>query len=276
MKPNVNILLLCNRMTEGLFGKINIEEAFFGNELSVYKFPYILEITVCVDIPNVPISTPIKLELWENDKLNKSEVIIQELKKDTKYVAISVPFKIKLNEEGEWSFKIKDSKDSTLCERGLKIFKGDSPYLRDTGTQGVSAIVGPATSQIPLSDVVNRSLKHIVIIDTYPSANDWYTILQARQDVKIRVIIGRDGSKTECETLKSQLKDFEYKILKNSRGNPYFHDRFLIVDDTEFYHIGQSLKDIGKSVGRFSRLIEKNEIEDLRKHISSQWPDIYK
>ena len=74
MKPNVNILLLCNRMTEGLFGKINIEEAFFGNELSVYKFPYILEITVCVDIPNVPISTPIKLELWENDKLNKSEV----------------------------------------------------------------------------------------------------------------------------------------------------------------------------------------------------------
>ena len=33
---------------------------------------------------------------------------------------------------------------------------------------GFVATIGPTKSQIPLSDVVNKSLKHIVIIDTYP------------------------------------------------------------------------------------------------------------
>ena len=49
---------------------------------------------------------------------------------------------------------------------------------------------------------------------------------------------------------------------------------FLIIDDTEFYHIGQSLKDIGKSVGRSSKISNLDEVEDLRKRIKIQWSDI--
>ena len=32
------------------------------------------------------------------------------------------------------------------------------------------------------------------------------------------------------------------------------HDRFLIIDNTEVYHIGASLKDLGKKMFAFSRL----------------------
>ena len=32
------------------------------------------------------------------------------------------------------------------------------------------------------------------------------------------------------------------------------HDRFLIIDSTEVYHIGASLKDLGKKMFAFSRL----------------------
>jgi hypothetical protein len=32
------------------------------------------------------------------------------------------------------------------------------------------------------------------------------------------------------------------------------HDRFLIIDDTELYHIGASLKDLGKKWFAFSRM----------------------
>ena len=32
------------------------------------------------------------------------------------------------------------------------------------------------------------------------------------------------------------------------------HDRFLIVDDKEVYHIGASLKDLGKKIFAFSKL----------------------
>ena len=32
------------------------------------------------------------------------------------------------------------------------------------------------------------------------------------------------------------------------------HDRFLIIDNTEVYHIGASLKDLGKKMFAFSRM----------------------
>ena len=34
------------------------------------------------------------------------------------------------------------------------------------------------------------------------------------------------------------------------------HDRFLIIDRTEIYHIGTSLKDLGKKCFGFTRLEE--------------------
>ena len=41
-----------------------------------------------------------------------------------------------------------------------------------------------------------------------------------------------------------------------------YHDRFLLIDDTEAYHIGASLKDLGRRVFAFSKidieLIQRN------------------
>lgn len=44
--------------------------------------------------------------------------------------------------------------------------------------------------------------------------------------------------------------------LKQLQANQKFdaHDRFLIVDQTELYHIGASLKDLGKKWFAFSRM----------------------
>ncbi|CAC9647135.1 hypothetical protein BCLUESOX_1377, partial [bacterium endosymbiont of Bathymodiolus sp. 5 South] len=33
-----------------------------------------------------------------------------------------------------------------------------------------------------------------------------------------------------------------------------YHDRFLIIDKTQAYHIGASLKDLGKKVFAFSKI----------------------
>ena len=59
----------------------------------------------------------------------------------------------------------------------------------------------------------------------------------------------------------SQYKNIELKEFKNS------HDRFLIIDKKEIYHIGASLKDLGKKWFAFSKmnleiseLLEKLEI----------------
>ena len=40
----------------------------------------------------------------------------------------------------------------------------------------------------------------------------------------------------------------------NIHNHTTSHDRFLIIDDTEVYHIGASLKDLGKKLFAFSKL----------------------
>ena len=46
----------------------------------------------------------------------------------------------------------------------------------------------------------------------------------------------------------SQYAAIEIKELKNC------HDRFLIIDKSEIYHFGTSLKDLGKKLFAFSKL----------------------
>ena len=57
-----------------------------------------------------------------------------------------------------------------------------------------------------------------------------------------------------------------------SKTNPsnQAHDRFLILDRTEVYHIGASLKDLGKKWFAFSKLNIENLaiLERLEKHFN--------
>ena len=56
----------------------------------------------------------------------------------------------------------------------------------------------------------------------------------------------------------SQYPQIEVKTYKQS------HDRFLIIDNTDVYHIGASLKDLGKKMFAFSKLdIPSEAITDL-------------
>ncbi len=61
-----------------------------------------------------------------------------------------------------------------------------------------------------------------------------------------------------CSILEQLTKDrkkrnAQYNNLKIKTSNR-FHDRFLIIDKKELYHIGASLKDLGKKVFAFSRM----------------------
>ena len=51
----------------------------------------------------------------------------------------------------------------------------------------------------------------------------------------------------DLEKYNSQYKAIEIKSFK------YSHDRFMIIDDVNIYHIGASLKDLGKKWFAFSK-----------------------
>ena len=69
---------------------------------------------------------------------------------------------------------------------------------------------------------------------------------------KVKVVIYTNNiSKTLKLDLEKYNKQYKKIALKTTKD---FHDRFLILDNKEVYHIGASLKDLGKKVFAFSKM----------------------
>ena len=68
------------------------------------------------------------------------------------------------------------------------------------------------------------------------------------------VILTSDKSNIDSLDIKKFNK--EYPILKVAKTNK-FHDRFIVIDNKEMYHLGASIKDLGK------KCFGINKIEDI-------------
>ena len=101
-----------------------------------------------------------------------------------------------------------------------------------------------------VSDLIRSSKHTIVLIDNY--CDDSVLTLLSKRDINIKCIIyTKNISKQlllDLEKHNSQYQDIEIKQFNSS------HDRFLIIDNKDVYHIGASLKDLGKKWFAFSRL----------------------
>ena len=54
----------------------------------------------------------------------------------------------------------------------------------------------------------------------------------------------------------------QYPILKVATTNK-FHDRFIVIDNKELYHIGASLKDLGKKCFAISKIEDMEYVEKI-------------
>ena len=100
-----------------------------------------------------------------------------------------------------------------------------------------------------VSDIIKSAKKEIILLDNYIDETI-LTLFSKNQDIKVTIY-----TQTITKQLKLDLKKYNaqyspitIKIFKNS------HDRFLIIDNTEVYHIGASLKDLGQKWFAFSKM----------------------
>ena len=87
----------------------------------------------------------------------------------------------------------------------------------------------------------------------------------AKKNKEVEVII-LTSKNTELNKLDINKFNQQYPTLKLATTNR-FHDRFMVVDDKELYHIGASLKDLGKKCFAISK-VENQEMIDLIKKAS--------
>jgi len=101
-----------------------------------------------------------------------------------------------------------------------------------------------------VADIIRNAKSSIVLIDNYID-DTTLTLLSKRSDTTNVIIYTKNISKAlqlDIEKFNSQYTPIEIKELTSS------HDRFLIIDNTTMYHIGASLKDLGKKWFAFSKM----------------------
>ena len=99
-----------------------------------------------------------------------------------------------------------------------------------------------------VSDLVKSAKNTITLFDNYIDESV-LTLLSKNQTVKITIYTKNISKqlKLDVEKYNSQYKQVELKKFDLS------HDRFLLIDD-DLYHIGASLKDLGKKWFAFSKM----------------------
>ncbi|MCD4758327.1 MAG: ORF6N domain-containing protein [Arcobacteraceae bacterium] len=112
-----------------------------------------------------------------------------------------------------------------------------------------------------ISDLIRGAKSKIVLIDNYID-DSVLTFFSKNQDVDVTIYTHTVSKqlKLDIEKYNSQYKAITIKSFKDS------HDRFMIIDDNEVYHIGASLKDLGKKWFAFFKIgIEPLDILDKLK-----------
>ena len=102
-------------------------------------------------------------------------------------------------------------------------------------------------------DIFKKANKKILIIDNYIDDSVLKMLTKKNKNVEV-VILTSD--KSNIQKIDIQKFNKEYPILKVAKTNK-FHDRFIVIDNKEMYHLGASIKDLGK------KCFGINKIEDL-------------
>ena len=113
-----------------------------------------------------------------------------------------------------------------------------------------------------ISDLLRSAKNEIILIDNYID-DIVLTLFSKTPNIKVTIYTNTISKqlKLDFEKYSKQYNNITLKTFKNS------HDRFLIIDKKEIFHIGASLKDLGKKWFAFSKmnleiseLLEKLEI----------------
>jgi predicted transcriptional regulator len=101
-----------------------------------------------------------------------------------------------------------------------------------------------------VSEIIKKAQIDIILIDNY--VDETVLTLLAKRLEKVRATIFTKSISTQLQLditkHDRQYPPIEVKTFANS------HDRFLIIDKKELYHLGASLKDLGKKWFAFSRM----------------------
>jgi len=115
------------------------------------------------------------------------------------------------------------------------------------------------------SRIIRKAKKSIVLIDNYIDERTLMHLSKKEKSVSVTLLSIDKSAQLDLDLQKAntQYGNFTWKKFSKS------HDRFLIIDQNEVYHLGASLKDLGKKWFAFT-LLKPQSISELLKKINDE------
>ena len=110
-------------------------------------------------------------------------------------------------------------------------------------------------------DIIKTAENKILIIDNYIDDSILKMISKKNKNVEVIIVTAQNNNLTKLDIHKFNK---QYPTLKVIRTNK-FHDRFIVIDNQTLYHIGASLKDLGKKCFAISKIKDEKYVEEINR-----------
>ena len=150
----------------------------------------------------------------------------------------------------------------------LELFQpiGPSATLK-LGREGVFFAGQTFDALYRASQMLSDAATSIRVIDGYIGEDLLNLLTKKRGGVTVEIL-----TKPLSPSLKTLCRAFDQQYGGLSvRSSAAFHDRFVILDDRDFFHFGASIKDAGKRGFMFSLIEEPEIVNALRSRFQQEW-----
>jgi hypothetical protein len=125
-------------------------------------------------------------------------------------------------------------------------------------TQGVFFDGQVFDAYVLASKIIGTAKKSIVLIDNYVDETVLVHLSKKNKNVAVTILTKSISKQLQLDVQKANEQYGDFKVKQFSQS----HDRFLIIDKTEVYHLGASLKDLGKKWFAFSKM-DKSSVQNI-------------
>ena len=108
-------------------------------------------------------------------------------------------------------------------------------------------------------DIIKTAKNKILIIDNYIDDSVLKMISKKNKNVEVIIVTAQNNNLIKLDIHKFNK---QYPTLKVIRTNK-FHDRFIVIDNQKLYHIGASLKDLGKKCFAISQIKDEEYVKEI-------------
>lgn len=269
-------VFFCENAEHWQYWKLNITGLITTNTIVFNIFPYkfiaFLGIFMKTESEKENISVNICIKNINNFIINEFSIPVEIPQEseitNTRSFSLLCPLNFDIN--GPWFILIQiASKDIIIYWEEYNLDIGESPNSNVTEHMPLSGTFGTLANNIDINFIIKllSSATHSLrIIDSYIDSIEFVNLLKnVHRWVRVQIITSKSSKEVNNE-LVNYFEDIEIKKSSN------IHDRYIKINDSEYYHFGHSIKDIAQwKTCSYTKKTNQTEIDVLEKTFNTIW-----